>query len=237
MAKTCPYCGAMMGDMEQFCPACGAAAPAPVAQTPAQPQYAPAQPQYAPAQPQYNPQYVPAQPQYNPQYAPQYPPQYAPQQIQQPAHPMAWFKFLVSFGLIAGAVLNIIGGLLFLTGAMYDMEYSGASKFIYALLPDLKTLDSFYGLMCIAMGVLGIVARNNLKKYKKNGLTMYYVLLGANIVLPIIYIIGISSIFGSAADYTIESYTSSMTGSMIGSIVMLICNVIYFNKRKDVFVN
>lgn len=228
MSVYCPQCGAPVAEGSGTCTYCGAtipqSAPQPVYSAPQQPY--PQQPYGAPQQP------YPQQP-YG---APQQPYYGVPQQ---PQHPMAWYKFVVNVQLILGGIGCIIVGLLFLSGAIYDIESgSGASALIYRFLPDLKTVDSIYGFMSIAIGVFAFVAQSNLKKFKTNGPSIYYGWLGANIASSVFYLVGFNSVYsGLLSSAAMGTYSSSMVSSIVTSVALLICNVIYFNKRKDLFVN
>ena len=147
-----------------------------------------------------------------------------------PKRPMKWFKFLIYFYLWAEAVLNIIGGIGILTGA----SYQGQADLVYAMIDGLKGFDIFIGLYSIALGGFAIFVRFRLANYKKNGPLMIMIQYIAVAVLALIYIIGMNAIVPS---YILEFVDlSSMYSNLIVSIVFVIVNHIYFQKRSDMFV-
>lgn len=179
---------------------------------------------------------------YQPQqsYDPQQPYQsYDPQQPYQPyttgqpydpsaAFSMKWYKFLINFALFASAVLNVISGIRYLTGSVYGDE----ANLVYGFFSDLKTLDIFYGLAALVFAALAVYTRFQLAGYKKNGPLMVAVLYGVSAAMNLIYTIAAMSILPSEA-----VSTGSLVGAIIGSGIMLACNYVYFNKRKELFVN
>lgn len=142
---------------------------------------------------------------------------------------MKWFKFLIYFALWAGAVLNILSGISLLTGAQYD----GAASLVYAIYKDLKTIDMLSGLLCIAIGVLGIVTRFSLAGFKKNGPKLVLALYGAGVVVNIFYMIGVSSVLPELLVKELD-FTSFISGT-VTSVIMIVANYVYFNKRKNLF--
>ena len=134
----CNNCGAQIPDGSPFCPSCGAQQ----AQQ-AQQQAYQQQPQgyQQPYQQQGYQQQAYQQPYQQQAYQQQgYQQPYGQQAYQQPygqqipQQGMKWHKFLVYFALWANAILNVIMGILSLTGAKY-----GAYKdLVYDYLPQMK---------------------------------------------------------------------------------------------------
>ncbi len=204
----CPNCGTQINDDATFCGNCGA----PVnAQAPQQPQ-APQDTQ-APQQPV--PGFVP----------------------QAPVLTMKWYKFLIYFLLFAIGILNVVSGILTLTGAQYTADNGeNVSKLVYALFPDLKTIDVVYGVFCIALGLFQIFTRFQLSSYKAKGPICIMAMYAINAVMSAIYnfvAIGIvPNDLGSHSEMIGEA-----VGAIVGGVVMLFLNKIYFDKRKHLFVN
>lgn len=150
------------------------------------------------------------------------------------AFPMNWYKFIIWFQLFASALMNAVMGLVAVTGT----QYGGGAEQVYDLVPMLKPLDLIYGSLLVGSALLALVTRGRLRRFCKNGPVLYHILLGLQIVLPVFYqvvsgMVISSSILGGSyqPDYT------SVISSMISSSVMLVCNIVYFNKRKAMFVN
>ena len=167
------------------------------------------------------------QPQENIQYT-------APMQPQpaQPAQkPMGWFNFLIFFSLFAGAVLNIITSISYLTGSVYENEIT--KRAVYFTFPPLQALDIIYGILCIATAAFLVVTRFQLAGYKKIGPKMLIVCYSFNLIVPLVYVVIASMITGISFFELIEP--RSIT-SMVTSIFMIVVNIVYFNNRKELFV-
>ncbi|MBE6571452.1 MAG: zinc ribbon domain-containing protein [Ruminococcaceae bacterium] len=148
--------------------------------------------------------------------------------IEEVKYPMKWFKFLIYFGLFAGAVVNIVQGFLYLTGTIYDMTSGeGMSELVYSVFGGLKAVDIIFGIVLIALGIFGIYTRFRLSGYKSNAPTCVYILYGAVAATGLIYTIVVSSMLG---EFIADSVTS-----IVVSAIMISLNCIYFGKRKSLF--
>jgi len=211
----CPKCGTANADTNTVCTNCG------------QP-LAPAQ---APQQPQYQ------QPQYQQPY------QQAPYQ-QDPkgwynGHPMGWYKFLIYFALFASCVGYAITGIVSFVsiGSYSTYEYFGVSTGF------LKFWCVVYGLAVIALAVFAIIVRNALASLKAVGpkflLYLYCAAAGLSIINFIITMATLGSVFSLLDAYFPGTTAGVVVGfifSLAISVVMIILNKIYFDKRKDIFV-
>ena len=231
----CKSCGSALAENARFCPSCGAAVSVPeqpvqpVYQQPVQPVYQqPVQPVYQqPVQPVYQ---QPEQPVYQQPVQPAY--QQPVQVIVQPVvqTPMKWFKFLIYFALFAGAILNAFAGIQMLSGAHYGNN--GESTYVYAFFDGLQTLDMIMGILMIALAGFALYVRFRLAGFYKNGPTMLLINYVANIVVGLIYVIGITSIVSS--ELLGDSLTSYYT-NVATSVAMTVANYSYFKKRAHMF--
>lgn len=146
---------------------------------------------------------------------------------------MGWFKFLIYFSLFASAVLNLISGISFLTGSRYGGKED--AELVYETFEKLKTLDMIMGVLCIILGVLALITRFRLAKFRKDGPLTLAILYIATSIVNIIYIISFVSIIPSFITEQMD-FTSTITSIIVG-IVMIFVNAIYFKKRKHLFVN
>lgn len=212
----CPNCGGQSPDGTKFCPYCGSNIADNQQPTNNQANYN--QPNYS--QPDYNQQgYV--QPQNYTQ-----PPMYNFQPT------MKWYKFLIYFGLFAGAVVNCLNAILYITGLVYGSQYgSSLSEFIYYVSPAMKYVDIIYGIMLIPSAALQIFTRFQLSGFKKNGPKLIIAVYAVELVTSLFYLIATSLVCGAS------TFNASTITSLIVIVVMIILNRIYFNKRKDMFVN
>lgn len=219
----CPNCGTNVGNAERFCPNCGAALNQNTASANPQPNYQ--QPNYQ--QPNYQqPNYQ--QPNYQQPYQPVY-----QQPVQQYPYPMNWYKFVIYFALFAGAVLNAINGILHLTGSVWEMQNVSADM-VYAVFGGMQAVDIIYGIGAIALAAFDIVTRMHLAKFRKTGPKFLSVCYGVAVGLTLLYIILTSAVTGISIGDLVGA-TEIM--QLVVSIVMLVVNVVYFNKRASLFVN
>ena len=234
----CNNCGAQLPDGSKFCTACGAtlaqdAAP----QQPQQPGgYQPQQGGY-PQQPQGG---YPQQPGGYPQQGPYQQPGYGYNQYggdpRYQGFPMKWHKFLVYFALWASAVINAVQGIRVMSGGQYnDPTYGNLAREVYAFFPGMKTADIIYGIILIGIAILGFLTAYKLLKLMRGAPTLLTVLYIASAAGSILYIIMAVSALKGYRDTS--DLTASAIGSLIGSVVMIIVNNIYYKKRERLFVN
>ena len=159
-------------------------------------------------------------------------------------HSMKWYKFLIYFSLIASAVLNLYNAVRQFTVGNYTVEVIGgrtlsgkdAQNWMYVQAPGLKTADIVYGITLIVSAALLFVTWFYLFKRKKLGPTLLYVSYGFNMVISAVYSIWSYTAAKDVLKDPTMVLTSAIT-SAVFSIVMLVVNFVYFNKRKDVFIN
>ncbi len=211
----CPNCGSLLTDGSRFCPYCGSQLEVQPAQETAPVR---SEPYVAQEDPRTPPRYdvIPADP--------------LPADPMHDPRGMKWFKFIIYFQLFASAALNLLNAFQLFTGAQYE----GQAERVYLLFPGLKTADLLYGALCLVMAALAIFARFRLAKFRQNGPKLYYTLLIVAIVGALLYLFLASSALSVSFA---ELMDSSVSGSLIGSAVLLIVNRIYFGKRMDLFVN
>lgn len=154
--------------------------------------------------------------------------------INKPDMPMKWYKFLAFFALWAGAFINLAYGFRYLGENAFGNSF--ASELIFEAYPKMKGVMVIAGLATIAIAALNAWTAINLIKYKKAApkfvvlnyiagaaVNLYYVIATASIVDPIL--IAESNIILTA------------TASIIIAVIFSIINIIYFKKRKHLFVN
>lgn len=208
----CPNCGTQCPDDTKFCPNCGSSVANNQPTENTQQNFG--QPNYT--QPNYTQPNNYAQP-YN----------YTQPQMYNVQFEMKWFKFLIYFGLFAGAVLNCLSAILQITGAVYE----GSAEVVYIFFPELKFFDIFYTILLLALAVLQIFTRFQLSGFKKNGPKLILIVYSAAAVISLLY--------GIVASVILHEFlfNASMIISIIVPVVMVVLNKIYFDKRKDMFVN
>ena len=145
------------------------------------------------------------------------------------ASPMKWHNFLMVI-MILGGIVTIANGINTMLGSEYLSNGLDSSK-VYSAFPGLKSCDTFYGITMIAIGVFEFIVRSRLNQLRENGpsslKTLYILSIAANLV----YLAWASS------TVNINLFNSSNVGSVLGTVLLLIINSIYYSKRSDLFVN
>ena len=157
-----------------------------------------------------------------------------PLQAAEARFPMKWYKFLIYFALIAGALLNLGKSFMYFSGTLYG---DVAPEQIYSYFEGLRVLDIFMGIASIAVASLGIVAWYHLLKFKKRGPVLLYALYGICALINIVYCLVSVSIASGAGANASDIITSNMISPIISNLIWLSVNFSYFNKRKELFVN
>ncbi len=150
-------------------------------------------------------------------------------------HPMKWYKFLIYFSLFAGAVLNFIAAMLYITGSVYPATSGGqaTAKLVYEVYgSSLKTIDVLYGIVMLALAAFCIITRFKLSGFKKGAPVFLYAVYIADVVVTLIYNIALTAVTDIPSIFTVSNISSiTMT------VIMVILNYIYFKKRQELFVN
>lgn len=247
----CTNCGTQLPDDASFCMSCGAKVLKPATA----PQEPPLQPSVVSAsQPASVPdtqtdtvptstsavpedtvpaEAIPPQPVYPPQpdtnhpYQPQSPYCAPPVEPPQPEYPMKWFKFVIYFQLFFGAFVNLCNTVLYCSGALYGND----SDLVYAAFGGLRVLDILMGVICLALAAYSIFVRFQLAKFKRNAPVLLYILLACNAGFNLFYSIGSTIIIGQ------NLISATTIGNLIGTLILLALNVVYFNKRKSLFIH
>lgn len=141
--------------------------------------------------------------------------------------PMQWYKFVIWVQLFLNALLNIVSGIMTMTGAHYQEQ----ATVVYMVYGSLKGLDIVIGIMMLVLAGGAIWVRQMLSKFQKMGPTAYVILLASNGIVNLIYAIMVSAIT------RLNAFSATVISQIVASIALCICNYIYFNKRKSMFVN
>lgn len=81
---------------------------------------------------------------------------------------------------------------------------------------------TWYGIFTVGIGIWALVVRSKLKNFKENAPKQYYFYLFSGIILNLLFSM---------------QPMAELLGSAIGTGIVVACNVVYFNKRKHLFVN
>ena len=146
--------------------------------------------------------------------------------------PMKWHKFLIYFSLWASAVMNVLNSFVMFTGAHYGGE--NEARMVYNFFDGLKSVDIIMGVLFIGIAIFAIVTRFSLAKYQSKGPKQLLAVYGLNAVLTVAYPLLASAVTGMELSELMDSSTIS---SIVSSVVMILINKTYYDKRAHLFVN
>lgn len=149
-----------------------------------------------------------------------------PAAAQQPMK-MKWFKFVIWVQLFLAALSSLYTAFSLFTSS----AYLGSADTIYSYYPGLKASDMIFGVIYIALIVFAIYTRQQLAHYKTNAPKLYLVFLVVVAVVSLLYAAVTSVMTGY------NMFTLNVIVSLVSSVVMIVLNNIYFNKRKELFNN
>ena len=144
---------------------------------------------------------------------------------------MKWYKFLINFGLFAGAFLNLIYGLNYVTGGIYLVQTNGrlSADDIYRHYGEsLRYTDIAFGIFLIVFAIFGIVLRNKLAKFKSEAPKLVNVFYASSAVGSLLYSILFSTI-------TSTGFDALQIVSVAVSVIIWFANFKYFRNRKHLF--
>ncbi|MBR6309068.1 MAG: zinc ribbon domain-containing protein [Lachnospiraceae bacterium] len=148
-----------------------------------------------------------------------------------PAVGLKWAHFLGYFALWIGALANLANGIRLLTGSLYE-EQGVTAEMVYAFWGNsLKYADKFYSVCLIITAVLAVCGAVAILKYKAIAGTLVSAVYAVNAISGIAYIAMTTHILGQS---TLDYQTAV---SIIVAIVFFCVNIVYFKKRKHIFVN
>jgi hypothetical protein len=143
---------------------------------------------------------------------------------------MAWYKFLIYFALIAGAVVNFAYSINYFTGGIYLIQSNSkvSAEVAYATYGALQVLDIIYGLFLLILAVLAIVLQIKLVNYKPDVLKYIWIVFLLSAVLPFVYGVFFAVI-------TEQPLGLKPPLSLIFGILFWFLNDRYFVKRAHLF--
>ena len=159
--------------------------------------------------------------------------QTAQPQMQQKPLGMKWFKFLIYFQLFMASLVSLLTGVFLFTGKIYTGASAEEVELLYMYFPNLKIFNLCMGVVYVVLCILYLVTRFMLSGYRKAGPAMLIAMyVGSLLISVLLVLITLQLVDGVVYEINITTITSVVT-----SIVMIVCNIIYFKKRKHLFIN
>lgn len=147
--------------------------------------------------------------------------------------PMKWYNFRVKFMMVLGGVSNIILGIVSVSTLMYfipvDMGLIGFEEYLHS---GNKVFDIVYGVLFILLGVANFIVRSRMKRFTADALKKFYILIIAEHALFSIY----DFVFAFVTKRELDIIGTVVVG-LTTSVVFVVLEIYYFNKRKALFVN
>lgn len=219
----CPACGRQLSDDARFCPGCGS----PV--TPASPETTPGPPAAdGPVCPEAAPTPQAPQPaQPMPQPTPQ-PPTF--EATNGTAQGMKWFKFVIYAQLFLSAAASLLNAFALFTGA----SYGDSADLVYTFYSGLRAVDILFAIIYVALAGAAIYVRMRLAKFRRDAPSLYLMFLAASLAAQILYAVFVMVVIGISP---IDMFDISTVTSTITTVVLIVANKVYFERRAHLFVN
>lgn len=124
----------------------------------------------------------------------------------------------------------IFNTITYFTGLHYGSATDAALVYNYYGM-KLKVLDICFAILYLIAFVFAILVRQKLAHFKLKAPQWYIGFLIYTLVLNILYLILASILIG------VPLLDAALIGNLVGSVVMIVINWIYFNKRASLFIN
>lgn len=145
---------------------------------------------------------------------------------------MKWHKFLAYFLLWVSAIMNFASYAAMKSGAQYGPNKDR----VYEVFPEIKSVDGTFAVICLIMAIVAIFAAIGLLKFKKFGPVLVIVLYALNGIGSAYYSSQIVKAVEEVKDIVdLSQLKSQYTLQVVGAIVLVVLNFIYFNKRKSLY--
>ena len=154
-------------------------------------------------------------------------------QIRQKPLGMKWFKFLIYFQLFAASLVSLLTGVFLFIGKIYTGASAEEVELLYMYFPNLKIFNLCMGVVYVVLCILYLITRFMLSGYRKAGPAMLIAMyVGSFLISVLLVLITLQLVGGVVYEINVTTIASVVT-----SIIMIVCNIIYFKKRKHLFIN
>lgn len=151
--------------------------------------------------------------------------------------PMKWYKFLAFF-------YCWFSGIYYFSQAYsinQDKAYKAGGKLMAILFAYEPSIKIFSTIIFVITGIVSLIAGYTLLKYMKIAPVMVLANYMLSLIWSIIILMAVPNVLNLNALYGIDDYRSAYYSSAFFTIaldvVLIVCNVIYFRKRKHYFTN
>ena len=149
--------------------------------------------------------------------------------------PMNWYNFVVNVQYILILLFNVVAiEMLLVQGGVFGSKEG--QEFMYGASGAFIAADVIYIILIVIASILCVLVRQKLVKFQKDAWKWYIGYLIFNLAASVLYYIGLASIYGSLG-FEASVFGPRIIGSLLGTVICVVLNYIYFNKRKHLFVN
>ena len=138
-----------------------------------------------------------------------------PRESYSPETPLKWFKFIIYVQLFLSALGNLVTGVQLVTG----LQYGDLQGMVYSTYPALKPV------------VWALIVRQRLAKFRQGAPKLYLLWIGVSMGVALCYLVAASLVLGQLV------MTGSIVGGILGNVLLILLNRVYFRKREHLFVN
>lgn len=151
--------------------------------------------------------------------------------VSEPAVGLKWANFLGYFLLWIGALANVATAYEVFSGGHYNKGFTTA-ELVYEFYGNgLKYADKFYGACLLFAALLGVITAMAILKFKSSAIKLVPAIYLYNAIVVTVYCALVSGITG------VNYFSPAQIVAIIMGVIMVCINVVYFNKRKHIFVN
>ena len=144
---------------------------------------------------------------------------------------LKWHKFLIYFSLWLGAIGFWVSSVVVATGLMYKDKKDA----VYQVFPLMQWLNVGYAFVLIFLGIYTIYVRYQLAGFVKDAPKKLLFITLASPVISLIYLLIMSMIMNVPFVQIITS--SDVLRDFSSALIFFMINKIYYNNRKELFVN
>ncbi len=142
-----------------------------------------------------------------------------------------WYGFLLYYAFFEVAFLNVFQGVRMLTGAYFDSV--ATMERIYAEVPGTHGVVLLCALLSFAYAGLGLFTRSRLKGYRKSAPWLVLLFYTGDAVIYLFLMLRMDALVHGTG--WMMHWDPTLWFQIIRSAVMVVCNAVYFDKRKHLF--
>ena len=156
---------------------------------------------------------------------------------------MKWYKFLIYFALFFTAFVNVVGVVENIHSIRQLLPFQGAVGYVDDLIRSTTILISLYSAACLGFALWALIVRRKLARFCADGPKQLILMRLFGAVTTIVYIVAAIVIMNNAQEaarmqvFNISGLIEEAVSTVITTIVWILVNKSYFEKRSHLFFN